>query len=98
MYFAISEDGYSFTDVNNGKPVIAGDSIAFQKGIRDPHITRGKDGTSLLTPPIWQPAGSPEVQKGTLWDYFGLPTGVIPPVEACPLDFPRRAYNFIWNE
>lgn len=61
-------------------------------------ITRGKDGTSLLTPPIWQPAGSPEVQKGTLWDYFGLPTGVIPPVEACPLDFPRRAYNFIWNE
>nr|QJB21078.1 MAG: major capsid protein [Microvirus sp.] len=61
-------------------------------------ITRGKDGTSLLTPPIWQPAGSPEVQKGTLWDYFGLPTGIIPPVEACPLDFPRRAYNFIWNE
>jgi len=61
-------------------------------------ITRGKNGTSLLTPPIWHPASSPETAKGTLWDYFGLPTGIVPPVEACPLDFPRRAYNFIWNE
>ena len=60
-------------------------------------ITRGKDGTSLLTPPIWQPTPA-QVAKGTLWDYFGLPTGIVPPVQACPLDFPRRAYNFVWNE
>jgi len=44
LYFAISQDGYSFTDVNNAKPVIAGDTIAEQKGIRDPHIMRGNDG------------------------------------------------------
>lgn len=44
MYFALSKDGYSFTDVNNAKPVIAGDTIAEQKGIRDPYIMRGPDG------------------------------------------------------
>lgn len=43
LYMALSADGYSFTDVNNGAPVIAGDTIAMQRGIRDPHITRGGD-------------------------------------------------------
>ena len=36
LYIALSKDGYSFTDVNGAKPVIAGDTIALQKGIRDP--------------------------------------------------------------
>ncbi|MFT3739249.1 MAG: glycoside hydrolase family 43 protein [Breznakibacter sp.] len=44
LYFALSKDGYSFTDVNNGKPVIGGDTIAEQKGVRDPYIMRGNDG------------------------------------------------------
>jgi hypothetical protein len=44
LYFALSTDGYTFTDVNNGEPVVAGDTIASQKGIRDPHISRGPDG------------------------------------------------------
>ncbi len=44
LYFALSKDGYSFTDVNNGKPIIAGDTISDQKGIRDPYIMRGPDG------------------------------------------------------
>ena len=48
LYLALSKDGYSFTDVNGGQPIIAGDTIALQKGIRDPHITRGPDGTFLL--------------------------------------------------
>jgi hypothetical protein len=48
LYFALSKDGYTFTDVNGGNPVIAGDTIAQQKGIRDPHITRGKDGAFYL--------------------------------------------------
>lgn len=43
LYLALSNDGYSFTDVNNGKPVVAGDTIAEQKGIRDPYIFRGPD-------------------------------------------------------
>lgn len=48
LYMALSPDGYSFTDVNNGQPVIAGDSIALQRGIRDPHIMRGPDGAFYL--------------------------------------------------
>lgn len=48
LYMALSQDGYSFTDINKGEPVIAGDTIAEQKGIRDPHITRGADGAFYL--------------------------------------------------
>ena len=35
--------------MNEGKPVIAGDTIAEQKGIRDPHIFRGPDGAFYLS-------------------------------------------------
>jgi len=48
LHMAISADGYSFTDINNGDPVIAGDTIALQKGIRDPHIMRGGDNMFYL--------------------------------------------------
>jgi hypothetical protein len=44
LYFATSNDGYTFTDVNSGNPVVSGDSIASQRGVRDPHIMRGNDG------------------------------------------------------
>ena len=49
LHMAISSDGYSFTDINNGKPVIAGDTIALQKGVRDPHIMRGADNMFYMT-------------------------------------------------
>lgn len=48
LYMALSPDGYTFTDINNGNPIIAGDTIALQKGIRDPHIFRGPDGAFYL--------------------------------------------------
>jgi hypothetical protein len=48
LFMATSRDGYTFTAVNNGQPVIGGDSIADQKGIRDPHIYRGPDGAFYL--------------------------------------------------
>ena len=38
LFMATSHDGYTFTAVNNGEPIISGDSIAEQRGIRDPHI------------------------------------------------------------
>jgi len=47
-YMAISRDGYIFTDVNNGNPVFDGSILAEQKGVRDPHITRGPDGAFYL--------------------------------------------------
>jgi len=47
-YMAISSDGYTFTDVNGGNPVFIGSQLAEQKGVRDPHITRGPDGAFYL--------------------------------------------------
>lgn len=40
---------------------------------------------------------------GSLWDYIGLPVGVnyktgTPQAENAPIDFPRNAYNLIYNE
>ena len=47
-YLAISRDGYTFTDVNGGRPVFDGTLLAEQKGVRDPHMTRGPDGAFYL--------------------------------------------------
>lgn len=47
-YFALSRDGYTFADVNGGKPIMDGTQLAEQKGVRDPHIFRGDDGTFYL--------------------------------------------------
>src|SRR5207244_6914954 len=47
-YFAISRDGYTFTDVNGGEPALDGKLLAEQKGVRDPHIARGPDGAFYL--------------------------------------------------
>ena len=44
LYYAISNDGYNFTPLNNGRRVVAADSIALKRGVRDPHILRGPDG------------------------------------------------------
>jgi predicted GH43/DUF377 family glycosyl hydrolase len=48
LHFALSSDGYTFTDVNNGRPVMKGEDLAEQKGIRDPHIARGPDNAFYL--------------------------------------------------
>ena len=56
-------------------------------------ITGGEDGTFTATLPRWTPTSN---AVGSLWDYMGMPTGVTPP-NRLPLDFPKRAYNFIWN-
>ncbi len=42
--FALSADGYNYTPLNDGKPIISSDTIANKKAVRDPHILRGEDG------------------------------------------------------
>ena len=42
--YAISHDGYNYTPLNDGRPVISSDTISLKKGVRDPHILRGEDG------------------------------------------------------
>jgi hypothetical protein len=45
LHMAYSWDGYQWTALNNDKPIMAGDTIAVQKGIRDPYIFRAPDGS-----------------------------------------------------
>jgi len=47
-YLAMSRDGFTFTDLNEGQPIFDGTQLAQQKGVRDPHITRGPDGAFYL--------------------------------------------------
>ena len=42
--FALSDDGFNYTPLNNGAPIISSDTIALKKAVRDPHILRGEDG------------------------------------------------------
>ncbi len=42
--YALSTDGWNYTPLNDGHPVIMSDSIARKKAVRDPHILRGEDG------------------------------------------------------
>jgi len=56
-------------------------------------ITGGIDGQFDEPIPEWDPVN---YTKGSLWDYLGFP--LVKPVGALPLDFPRRAYNLVYNE
>jgi hypothetical protein len=47
IYFALSNDGYNYTPLNNGNRVLSSDTISIKKGVRDPHILRGADGKTF---------------------------------------------------
>lgn len=68
LHFALSIDGYTFTDVNNGNPIVSGDTIASQKGIRDPHITRGPDGAFYLAMTDLHVFGKQMGYRETQWE------------------------------
>ena len=46
IYYALStkDKPFDFVPMNGGKMVVSADSIALKKGVRDPHVLRGKDG------------------------------------------------------
>ena len=44
IYYALSDDGYNYTTVNQGRAVISAQDITVMGGLRDPHILRGEDG------------------------------------------------------
>ena len=75
LYMALSKDGYSFTDVNRAKPVIAGDTIAEQKGIRDPHIYRGPDGMFYMALTDLHIYGQKAGYRNTDWERDGKAYG-----------------------
>ena len=71
LHAAISRDGYTFTALNDGKPIIAGDTIADQKGIRDPHIYRGPDGGFYLAMTDLHIYAQREGYRTTQWERDG---------------------------
>ena len=74
LFMAISYDGYTFTAVNNGEPIISGDSIAEQHGIRDPHIYRAPNGKFYIAMTDLHIMGKQKGIRTTQWerpDEFG---------------------------
>ena len=45
--YALSDDGYNYTPLNDGYPVISSDTIALTQCVRDPHILRCEDGKTF---------------------------------------------------
>lgn len=68
IYFATSADGYTFTDVNNGIPVLWGNEVAEQKGVRDPHIMRGPDNAFYLSMTDLHVFGKEAGYRTTQWE------------------------------
>jgi hypothetical protein len=68
IYFATSKEGYTFTDVNNGEPVVLGENIAEQKGVRDPHIMRGPDNAFYLSMTDLHIYGKQAGFRATQWE------------------------------
>ena len=60
-------------------------------------ITGGVDGDDDTPLPVWDVTPITGNAVGSLWDFLGFPTDIVPD-GAEPLDFPRVAYNRIWNE
>jgi len=68
LFMAISYDGYTFTPVNNSEPIIAGDSIAEQHGIRDPHIYRAPNGKFYIAMTDLHVFGKQKGIRTTQWE------------------------------
>mgnify|MGYP003296417770 CR=1 FL=1 len=68
LFMAVSYDGYTFKAVNESKPIISGDSIADQRGIRDPHIYRGPDGWFYIAMTDLHVFGKQRGLRSTQWE------------------------------
>lgn len=68
LYMATSRDGYTFTALNNGRPVMSGDTLATQHGIRDPHIYRGPEGAFYLAMTDLNLSGKEMGFRDTRWE------------------------------
>ena len=71
LHMALSRDGYSWTALNNDRPIVNGDSIAQQRGIRDPHIYRAPDGTFYVAATDLHVFGKRDGKRDTQWERDG---------------------------
>ena len=44
IYYALSDNGYDYSVINEGKPIVTAEGNTVMNGLRDPHILRGEDG------------------------------------------------------
>ena len=75
LHMALSNDGYEFHSLNDDLPLIAGDTIAEQHGIRDPHIFRGPDGAFYLAMTDLHVFGVRDGFRTTEWERDGRKYG-----------------------
>lgn len=55
--------------------------------------------TPFLEPlPEWKPSHLKKTASGTLWDFLDYPINCLPDKDSLPLDFKRRAYNYIIDQ
>lgn len=71
LHMAYSWDGYTWTALNDDRPVMAGDTIAEQKGIRDPFIFRGPDGNFCMAMTDLHVFGQRDGIRTTQWERDG---------------------------
>lgn len=75
LHMAVSMDGYKWTSLADDRPIIAGDTIAEQRGIRDPHIFRGPDGAFYLAMTDLHIYAKREGYRTTDWERDGKKYG-----------------------
>ena len=71
LHMAYSWDGYTWTALNDDLPIMAGDTIAVQKGIRDPFIFRGPDGGFCVAMTDLHVFGQRDGVRTTEWERDG---------------------------
>lgn len=75
LHMALSRDGYNWTALNGDAPIVRGDTIAQQHGIRDPHIYRGPDGTYYIAATDLHIFGQRAGFRDTEWERDGKQYG-----------------------
>lgn len=75
LHMALSRDGYSWKALNNDQAIVGGDSIAQQRGIRDPHIYRAPDGTFYIAATDLHVFAQREGLRDTEWERDGAKYG-----------------------
>jgi hypothetical protein len=68
LHMAYSWDGYEWTALNDDNPIMAGDTIAVQKGIRDPYIFRAPDGAFCVAMTDLHVFAQQEGLRTTQWE------------------------------
>ena len=71
LHMAYSWDGFTWTALNDDRPIMAGDTIAVQRGIRDPYIFRGPDGGFCVAMTALLVFGQRDGVRTTEWERDG---------------------------